>query len=96
MALTNAERQAAYRARRREVAPEQPDPTVARLRAQVRDLTDEVRRLKIELARRPAVPVPHQFNSRPFQPVPKVAGAPAVRPGGSRSPSATSRRGQGS
>lgn len=81
MALSNAERQAAYRARKRgEVAPEPEDPIVARLRARNLELEEEVRHLKAELAKRA---VPHYssappflqsepgFNTRPFTPVPK-------------------------
>jgi len=73
MALSNAERQAAYRRRLREVAHEQPDPPVARLRARILDLEEEVRHLKAELASRPSAPLRSDppFNSRPFTPVPK-------------------------
>jgi hypothetical protein len=72
--LTNAERQAAYRARKRaEVAPEPENPPEARLRARILELEEEVRHLKAELALRSRVaprPGP-SFNSRPFTPVPK-------------------------
>ena len=84
MALSNAERQKAYRDRKRGVAPEQPDPPPARppcLRCL--ELEEEVRHLKAELAKRPVIVPPNAFpsgfttiepgfNSRPFTPVPKV------------------------
>jgi len=76
-----------YRARHKpEVAPEPVDPLVARLRARILDLQEEVRHLKAELARRPqrepterpltefpvvTFPTEHQFSSRPFTPAPK-------------------------
>jgi hypothetical protein len=72
VALSNAERQAAYRARKREAAHEQPDPPLARLRARILELEDEVRHLKAELAARPPRETRGSFNSRPFTPVPKV------------------------
>jgi hypothetical protein len=59
-----------YRRTRREVA-EAADPTVARLRAHILDLEEEVRHLKAELAKRPGPSVGPSFNSRPFTPVPK-------------------------
>ena len=83
MALSNAERQAAYRARKRaEVAPEPQDPPEARPCA---DLEEEVRHLKAELAKRPVASLdrtprpapsgpPPGFNTRPFTPVPKKRG----------------------
>lgn len=75
MPANSAEYQRAYRARtkaRREVAPEQPDPPEARLRARILELEEEVRHLKAELARRPEPkPSGPSFNSRPFSPVPK-------------------------
>jgi hypothetical protein len=93
MALSNAERQARWRARHRpEVAAEQPDPTVARLRAHVEFLEGEVRRLGAELNTVPN-PFDRPFNSRPFTPVPKSARVPAVPRGSSRSPSRTFGRG---
>lgn len=64
-----------YRAARhpREDAPEQADPTLARLRARILDLEEEVRHLKAELAKRPDQPrlSDPPFNSRPFSPAPK-------------------------
>jgi hypothetical protein len=56
VALSNAERQAAFRARKREeVVRDQPDPTLARLRARILELEEEVRHLKTELAKRPRI-----------------------------------------
>jgi hypothetical protein len=56
VALSNAERQAAYRARKRqEVVRDTPDPTLARLRARILELEEEVRHLKTELAKRPGI-----------------------------------------
>jgi hypothetical protein len=79
VALSNAERQAAYRTRKREAAREQPDPPIARLRARILDLEEEVRHLKAELAKRPVAPVLQRgsFNSQPFTPVPKVRPRPS-------------------
>jgi hypothetical protein len=83
MPSNSAEYQRAYRARQRakraEVA-EPADPTVARLRARILELEEDVRHLKAELAKRPIVgsapsappPLRRQFNSRPFRPVPKT------------------------
>ena len=58
MALSNAERQAAYRARKRKaVAVEQPDPQLARPCARCLQLEEEVRHLKAELAKRNTAPL---------------------------------------
>lgn len=65
MALSNAERQAAWRARQRlEVVEAQPDPTPARLRARILELEEDVRHLKAELAKRGpgALNPPHQSH----------------------------------
>jgi uncharacterized small protein (DUF1192 family) len=51
-----------------------PSAVVAELltaQDRIRELEDEVRRLRAELVQRPAAPAAHAFNSRPFTPVPK-------------------------
>lgn len=85
MALSNAERQAAYRARKRQEKPDPKAPRDAEPLAvathRIAELEAEVRHLKTELAKRPPPPL----SSRSF-------GSP--RPAPKPSPSRTSERGR--
>lgn len=73
MPSNSAEYQRAYRARKRTIA----GVVAARARhaaaeGRIAELEAEVKRLKQELAARPAVATERAFSSRPFTPAPKV------------------------
>ena len=65
-----AEYMRAYRAKRQLTAEGLQTAPGGMLR-RISELEEEVRRLKRELASRPAPVQAHAFNSRPFRPVPK-------------------------
>ena len=92
MALSNAERQAAYRARRRGQVPKATGDALAVAQQRISELEEEVRHLKAELTRRPTQsisPLPPRSidpTFAAFRPVPKPS---------SRSRSSTSAHGRG-